>query len=391
MLAPVLLFAFGVYAIVTLWLVQAPVRRPGEIAASLFMWSWLAGEHPLHFAALLVAGGGALVALGGLEAELGIVGLALTVVGLVGPALSWREASRVGRAASRMLGSGGGAVAHQVSWWRFALPAWFADPEVVRTHHHAPGVEVDVYRRRAPVEGRRPILVYVHGGGWVLGLRRWQGRLFIRRLVRAGWVAVSIEYRRWPSVRWPAPLDDTRAALAWVRDQVDALGGDATRIVLSGNSAGAHLAALVALTDAARAPGHPPIAACVGWYGVYDLVDAAGHWPHDALERLWAWLIIGQGKDEAPERWRDASPLSHVHAAAPPFVLVHGTRDTLVPIASMRAFADRLEAVTGRAVTRFEVEGAQHAFDVFTSRRGAFAVEVVAHALASIETPTARP
>jgi len=388
----ILLFALGVYAALSVWMVHAPPRRPGEIAAALFPWSWLAGELPVHHATFVVVTGGALVALGGHATDLGAVGLALAIVGLGGPIASWREASAVGRMAARAIGA---APAHGLSWWRFALPAWFGDRDVMRTHERAGTIELDVYRRRSirpgpPETGRAPVLVYVHGGGWVLGFRRWQGRLFIRRLVRAGWVVCSIEYRRWPRVQWPTPLDDARAALAWVRVHLDALGGDPARIVLSGNSAGAHLAALVALTDARERGQHPGVAACVGWYGVYDLMDEDGRWPHGALERLWAWLLMGQSKAEAPERWREASPLSHVHAAAPPFVLVHGTHDTLVPIASMRAFAERLEAVTERPVARFEVQGAQHAFDVFTSRRGAFAVEVVLGALDRVVAPSAR-
>jgi len=216
------------------------------------------------------------------------------------------------------------------------------------------------------------VLVYVHGGGWVLGFRRWQGRLLMRRLVRAGWIAVSIEYRRWPRVRWPSPLDDVRAALAWTRTTLVGWNADPARVVLSGNSAGAHLAALAALTDRSD----PPIAACVVWYGVFDLVDDERLWPHGGLKRLWSWLLFSRAEQD----WAAASPLTHLGHHAPPFLVIHGARDSLVPVGASRALVKRLEVMPDgpTRVTYFEVAGAQHAFDVFTSRRGVIATEVAA-------------
>ncbi|MFO0744168.1 MAG: alpha/beta hydrolase [Myxococcota bacterium] len=344
----VALFAVGVVAMVGLVLVVRPPRRPGELAALFFMWSWLAGELPLHHALVLLAPSAAFVAAGALATPLGAVGLGLVALGLIGPVLAWRAVARVRARAEALLGE---PVRADVGFWRYALPLWFGDRAIARSVVKERGVVADVYRPREVAKGLaprgdrspapRPILVYVHGGAWVLGFRRWQGRPLMRRLVRAGWMAVSIEYRRAPLTPWPGPIDDVRLALDWVRATLPGQGGDASKIVLSGNSAGGHLAALAALTDR----GAPPVAACVPWYGVYDLVDDAGLWPHGALRRLWSWVVMRASLAAARERWVEASPVTHLAAAGPRFLVIHGTHDTLVPVAVARDFERRLGAL----------------------------------------------
>lgn len=374
------LLVTGVLALLFALNVHFPLRRPGELAVVTFGPAWWGGELPVHAALLFGGLGTALVASGALAETEGVVGLALLVASLLGPVTSWRQATRVGR---RL----GVRAAADMPWTRLALPFWFGDAAVrciPRVRRDGERLVADLYQPRTPrTDKPSPILVYVHGGGWVLGFRRWQGRILIRRLVRAGWVCVSVEYRLSPWATWPDHIHDVKRALAWVERMAPAWGADPHRIAISGNSAGGHLAALAALAPAhpALSPDGVPVVgvfALVGWYGVYDLLDRARAFGHGALTRLWELLVMKRRLARASALFELASPLSHVKRESPPTLLVHGTRDTLVPIASARAMRTAFEERGARRCDLFEIEGAAHAFEVFWSRRGVYAVEAVA-------------
>lgn len=390
---PLALFILGLVAVLFAYLVHWPVRRPGELAVALFFPAWLMGEMPIHAAILFVGTALVFIAEGALVEPLGFVGIALLLVAGLSPLRSLRDARRTARVASDLLGR---PVHAEPSWSRLAMPAWYGDRGIRREHHHyGPHRRhvADVYVSRArPRAGAapapaspetppapRPILVYIHGGAWILGFRRFQGRLLTRRLVHAGWVVVSIGYRLSPIARWPDHIVDVKRALAWVRAESARWSADPSRIAVSGGSAGGHLAALAALTPnyAAWQPGFETadtsIQACVPWYGVYDLLDRRSHWPHGALRRLWEIAIMRASVKDAHARYAEASPLTHLGPTAPPFLIVHGSHDTVVPPAVARAFAE----VHPRA-TYLEVPGAEHAFDVLYSTRAAHAVEAAA-------------
>ena len=377
------LFMLGVLAALASLNTHFPPRRPGELAFLTFGPAWWGGELPIHVAILFGAIGATLVASDAL-AGVGWLGLALLLLAGLGPIASWRQASRV---RDRLIREGlVSPHALDVPWARWIVPMWFSDPEVVR---HANVVRdgetlrADLHRPRTPTTGA-PILVYVHGGGWVLGFRRWQGRLLMRRLVRSGWLCVSVEYRLSPRATWPDHITDVKRAIAWVKRMAPSWGADPSRVAISGNSAGGHLAALAALTPnrADLQPGFEEadtqVAALVGWYGVYDLLDAARAWPHGALRRLWELLVIKRRLGAARERFELASPISHVAADSPPTLLIHGTLDTLVPIGSARAMQARFDEVAPHRSRLIEIEGAEHAFEVFWSRRATYAVEAAA-------------
>lgn len=390
---PWALFTFGALAALLSLNIHFPPRRPGEFAVLTFGLAWWGGELPVHTALLFAAVGALLVHSGGLggDAELaaggpefvGWVGLVLLLLSGLGPLSSWRQASRVRQ---HLLREGWLVTPPEVSWVRYALPFWFRDRDVWRQanlRREGETLRADLYRPRTPVTSA-PVLVYVHGGGWVLGFRRWQGRVLMRRLVKAGWVCVSVQYRLSPWATWPDHIIDVKRALVWVKQMAPTWGGDPTRVAISGNSAGGHLAALAALT-----PGRPEfqpgfedkdtrVVALVGWYGVYDLLDRARAWPHGALRRLWELLVMKQRLANAVERFELASPLSHVSSESPPTLLIHGTLDTLVPLASARAMQRRFDEVAPSRSRLLEIEGAEHAFEVFWSRRGTLAVEAAA-------------
>lgn len=383
------LFALGLLAALLSLNVHFPLRRPGELAALTFGPAWWGGELPVH-AAILYGGlglgfvlGGALEDASGGTGWPGWIGLALLVLAGLGPLASWRQADRV---RARLLAEGWIERAPNVSWLRYALPFWFRDAEVVKTagvRRDDETLRADLYRPRTPAS-HAPLLVYVHGGGWVLGFRRWQGRVLMRRLVKAGWVCVSVQYRLSPWATWPDHIVDVKRAIAWAKRMAPTWGADPDRLVVSGNSAGGHLAALAALTPGKKelepdlGELDTNVAALVAWYGVYDLLDRAKAWPHGALRRLWELLVMKRRVGQARELFELASPITHVAAASPPTLLVHGTLDTLVPIASARAMQARFDEVAPGRSRLLEIEGAEHAFEVFWSRRGTYAVEAVA-------------
>src|SRR4029434_6157057 len=124
-----------------------------------------------------------------------------------------------------------------------------------------------------------PALLQVHGGGWVLGSKNEQGVPLMKHLAAQGWVCVSADYRLSPRATFPDPLVDLKHALRWIREEGSAYGVDPDFVVVTGGSAGGHLAALVALTgnEPLYQPGfehvHTSGRACVALYGVE-------HFPH---------------------------------------------------------------------------------------------------------------
>ncbi len=174
-----------------------------------------------------------------------------------------------------------------------------------------------------------PAVLVVHGGGWERRSREDMARI-ARQLADRGFVAVNIDHRFAPAFQFPAQLHDVQLALDWMRDQAGQLQIDPDRIAGLGFSSGAHLVALAVLvagTDAELNLDHGPPEQ--GFFAV-----VVGGTPSDfglfSDGRLLRQLM-GTTADEAPQAYRDASPIGHVHPAAPPFFLFHGSLDRLVP------------------------------------------------------------
>jgi acetyl esterase/lipase len=203
-------------------------------------------------------------------------------------------------------------------------------------------------------------------------------------------VCVSVDYRLSPRATFPDHLVDVKRALVWVRDHAEELGADTSFLAIAGNSAGAHLASLAALTQ--NRPEYQPgfesgdtsVSACVGFYGIYDFLDRRGHLAHDGMKRLLARHVMKASPGEAGEAYEAASPVARVHADAPPFLLVHGTHDTLAPVGGARHFAEVLREGSRAPVVYMEIPGAQHAFEIFPSVRTAHVVDGVARFLESV-------
>jgi acetyl esterase/lipase len=156
-----------------------------------------------------------------------------------------------------------------------------------------------------------------------------------------------------------------------VHDHIGEYGGDAGHLVLTGGSAGGHLASLAALTS--REESGIEIAGCVPFYGVYDM---AGDDPYTTSLRTFLARRVFPA-DATEEDFKQASPIEHITPDAPDFLVVHGTNDTLVSVRQARAFVERLRAVSNASVTYAELPGAQHAFELFGSIRSYAAINAV--------------
>jgi acetyl esterase/lipase len=152
-------------------------------------------------------------------------------------------------------------------------------------------------------------------------------------------------------------------------------GADPGFVAVGGGSAGGHLAALLALTanDPEYQPGFEDadtrVQACVPIYGVYDFVEPGGTWHHRELLPVLERHIMKTTLEEDPKAFEKASPLHRIRPDAPPFCVVHGASDTLVPPEEARVFVKALRERSRSVVAYAEIPGAQHAFELFPSVR----------------------
>ncbi|HVV19561.1 MAG TPA: alpha/beta hydrolase, partial [Pseudonocardiaceae bacterium] len=213
------------------------------------------------------------------------------------------------------------------------------------------------------------------------GSKNEQGLPLMRRLAEHGWVCVAPNYPLSPKARWPEQVIALKRAIAWIREHGPEYGADPSFLAVTGGSAGGHLAALLALTgnDPAWQPGFEDadttVQACVPHYGIFDFAATTGT-PASVQRRdgLLAKVVVGRDPAHYADVYRAASPLDRIHADAPPFFVVHGRHDLLVPVAEARQFVERLRGVSHSPVVYAELAGAQHAFDVFPSIRSAHVV-----------------
>jgi acetyl esterase/lipase len=228
-------------------------------------------------------------------------------------------------------------------------------------------LELDLYlpaEAAAPV----PVIVHVHGGGWRRGSRRVPlprlGAGFYDGLAAQGFAVAAIDYRLSGEARYPAALEDVRAAIGWVREHAAEYGMDPGRVFAWGDSAGGHLALMTALAGAEANGSGADVQGVVAWFPVTDLagllddVAAAGGRPDPGPESREA-LFLGAPAASVPGLAREASPVNHASAAAPPVLLMHGAADDLVPPAQSIRLAEAL-AQAGATVELELVPGATH-------------------------------
>ncbi|MGY0020313.1 alpha/beta hydrolase fold domain-containing protein [Streptomyces sp. YJ-C3] len=221
-------------------------------------------------------------------------------------------------------------------------------------------LELDLWLPGPEAASPVPVVLFAHGGAWRRGrrddmgarTRPWEPGPF-ERIAAAGLAVACVDYRLSGEANFPAPLEDLRTALRWLGIRADELGVDPRRTVVWGESAGGHLASLLALTHT-----DPPLAGAVVWYGPADLTTARPPFDPAAPATMEA-LLLGAAPAAVPELAVAASPVRQAHADAPPFLVLHGEDDVMVPVSHGQDLAAALRAA-GAPVELRTVPGANH-------------------------------
>lgn len=248
--------------------------------------------------------------------------------------------------------------------------AWTAD--LVNNYRVVPNItysvannyecKLDVYARRN-VSGPVPTVLHIHGGGWVLGTKE-ASVLSILPFLEMGFSVVSVEYRLAKSSLAPAAVEDCRLALRWVFRNAKDYGFDTTKVVVTGGSAGGHLALMTGMLDPSAgfdAPKdwdayetHPRAAAIVNFFGITDVVDLLS----GANRQGYAVSWLGNQPDRESIA-RRVSPLTYVRKGLPPILTIHGDRDQLVPYSHATQLHDAL-AKAGVQNQLLTIPGGRH-------------------------------
>jgi len=376
---------FGVSLIGVVFTLNAfmPVRRIPLLFVPSFFGSWLTAELALHHIIWQAIATIVFVEFGALSSWPGLVGLGITVASWLGLILLFHLGRKTRDTFEEALDglaeptdTAGMPLTQLVMPFRFRRRG----VKVIRnvTYWQVAGKTLRLDIAMPEEEGvNRPAIMQIHGGGWIIGDKREQGWPLIGHLAANGWVCFNVNYRLSPAATWPDHLIDLKYALGWIREHADEYGVDPTFIAATGGSAGGHLAAMMALTanDPEYQPGFEEadtsIQAAVPVYGVYDLTNRLGTMHDRFRSQMLEPLIMKAFLAKEPEKFRRASPIDRVHPDAPPFLIVHGDRDTLAPVEDARRFAEALREVSRSPVVYTELRGAQHAFDIFASPRTA--------------------
>ena len=212
-------------------------------------------------------------------------------------------------------------------------------------YHRAGNYEakLNIYRPRAASEAN-PTVVYYHGGGWLIGSPE-HAVLEILPYLEMGWTVVTVGYRLTQVAKAPAAVEDGLCALRWVVQNAQQYYIDTTKIVLSGASAGGHLALTsgmlppqAGLGNACLADRVFPVAAIINWFGITDVADLLD----GANRQNYAVMWLGSDSDIHGVA-RRVSPLTYVRSGLPPILSIHGTADPAVPYSHSLRLHEELE------------------------------------------------
>ncbi len=223
-----------------------------------------------------------------------------------------------------------------------ALPGVRYRSDLVYAEHDGQKLRLDLAVPLSPA--RPPLVMYVHGGGWHGGSRK-EGLPWLADLTRAGFAAASVDYRLAPRYRWPAQLEDLRAACRWLRNHAGRGEYDSQRLAVIGWSAGGHLACMLALADPpADVSGAMRVRAAAALSPLTDLT--AAYWDHVPSG---AARLLGSSRTAAALRYRQASPITYVDRDDPPLLLLHGLADPVSPADQSLRLVRRAREVGGHA------------------------------------------
>ena len=387
-----LLLAVGLFSFASVVNARWPRQGPGLWTIII---SWFAAMIVIELSIHLLVLGGLLVLvdavfLDGIGGTAGWAGLILwisaVVVALPYGARSLRTRISIDGVEDDLDVAG----APRVPWWQLAFPwvmGWRPDVKTERGRVYAKvgkaTLKLDIVRSKHAPDRPLPAVIHVHGGVWLFGSRHEQGLPLLSHLAANGWVGFNIDYRLSPRATMPEHVEDVKRAIAWVRENAEELGVDPSFIALTGGSAGGHLTALAALTSADQSlqPGFEQsdvaVQAAVPFYGVYGLAVTGDDY-NEGLKEIVEELVVKAKLDEEPEKFMRVSPLNRIgDGPIPPFFVVHGTGDTIVPVGESRHFVKELRSKSGKPVLYAEMPGGQHAFDSMTTWRSAPVIRAI--------------
>ncbi|MEZ5570614.1 MAG: alpha/beta hydrolase [Halioglobus sp.] len=363
------------------------------LLATELAWIWLPLQ--LIIALLLILGGA-------LDSWLGTD--ALLVLLLTWPGLAWclwmsskaesavRDALALGLGADyldRIPASRRDKIRSEITFKDWCNPLSRDDKEVDVIRHLPYGPagirnQLDIYRPRSIPQGGCPVLLQIHGGAWMMGDKGSQALPLMYSLAKRGWICVAANYRLSPSVSFPTHLLDCKAALCWIREHGEQYGLNTDFVAVTGGSAGGHLTALMGLTENQPQfqPSNPmtdtSVQACIPFYGIYDFLVRYDQHPNRRIyEGFLTGRVLHESLKDNPALWDQASPITHIHNNAPPFMVVHGSHDTLAAISEGRVFSNKLKEVSHNPVVYLEMPGAEHGYEVFHSLRTEHTIEGV--------------
>lgn len=298
-------------------------------------------------------------------------------------------------------------------WSALVVPGVRCDRELTFATVDGTPLRCDVYRPEA-VTDATPVVLFLHGGGWVLGDREiYFPTTLARRLAGLGCLVVTSDYRLAPEAAFPAQVVDCKRAIAWIRSDAFPYGGRRAALVVGGESAGGNVALVAALTgnDPALQPPECPdadtrVAACIDLFGIHSILDI-DYVPPARQKTHWKfcedWLVQVAYRPDDPdslaafERASPARLLPRLTTAAPPIFSIHGMLDLTVPYRDALIFQEALaqhrtaHPATGVRDAFLPLPGTGHAFCMWPGVRSLAVADAVARYVAQVTATAPRP
>lgn len=206
------------------------------------------------------------------------------------------------------------------------LPGGYAIEKNIQYDRY-PETVLDVIQPKTAAAGKRPGVIVIHGGGWVEGSKETMVERYVVPYLQEGFVVCNVEYRLAKTAKAPAAVNDVLNAAAWFEQNAKRYNVDTRRIVVTGGSAGGHLALMVGMTPKSAHLGPPAhVAAVINFYGITDVEDQLqGRNKRDYAVQ---WIPTGQDSWDIARR---VSPVAYIRRDVPPILTIHGNADETVP------------------------------------------------------------
>jgi acetyl esterase/lipase len=243
-------------------------------------------------------------------------------------------------------------------------------------------LHLDVYLPEAQGERPLPVILFLFGGGWEIGNRHQLTRYALEEYPLKGFAVVTADYRYLQEAIFPAQIEDVVSAIQWIRSSAGEYGLDGDRIGVIGPSAGGHLSALAGtanrageLVGSSEASEPSNVQAVVDYFGPTDFLQVDAYLPEG--KKLWSdpdstvSRLLGAPIKTVPEQVRMANPIAHIDGSEPPFLILHGEDDALVPLQQSEILHQALVAA-GVESELVVVKGGAHGYggDFFTEMPG---------------------